>query len=131
MNTDPIADLLTRIRNAQKAGHPTVVVPASKTKEQILNVLQEEGYIERIVDEKDGAKKFYRVFLRYDSYGAPVIKEVRRLSKSGRRQYVTVEKIPFYRSGLGTIVVSTSKGMMTGQEAKRQHVGGELICAIF
>ena len=131
MNTDPIADLLTRIRNAQKAGHPTVVVPASKTKEQILNVLQEEGYIERVVDEKDGAKKFYRIFLRYDSYGAPVIKEVRRLSKSGRRQYVTVEKIPFYRSGLGTIVVSTSKGMMTGQEAKRQNVGGELICAIF
>ena len=131
MNTDPIADLLTRIRNAQKAGHPTVVVPASKTKEQILSVLQEEGYIERVVDEKDGVKKFYRVFLRYDSYGAPVIKEVRRLSKSGRRQYVSVEKIPFYRSGLGTIVVSTSKGMMTGQEAKRQNVGGELICAIF
>lgn len=131
MNTDPIADLLTRIRNAQKAGHPTVVVPASKTKEQILTVLQGEGYIERVVEDKDGAKKFYRIFLRYDNYGEPVIKEVRRLSKSGRRQYVTVEKIPFYRSGLGTIVVSTSKGMMTGQEAKRQNVGGELICAIF
>ena len=131
MNTDPIADLLTRIRNAQKAGHPTVVVPASKTKEQILTVLQSEGYIERVVEDKDGAKKFYRIFLRYDNYGEPAIKELRRLSKSGRRQYVTVEKIPFYRSGLGTIVVSTSKGMMTGQEAKRQNVGGELICAIF
>ena len=131
MNTDPIADLLTRIRNAQKAGHPTVVVPASKTKEQILSVLQGEGYIERVVEDKDGAKKYYRIFLRYDNYGEPAIKELRRLSKSGRRQYVTVEKIPFYRSGLGTIVVSTSKGMMTGQEAKRQNVGGELICAIF
>ena len=132
MITDPIADLLTRIRNAQNAGHKDVVVSASTKKRQILQVLLEEGYIERILEEGERASdKSYRVILRYDSCGVPVIRELKRLSKSGRRSYVQVADIPFYRSGLGTVIVSTSKGMMTGREAKRQNIGGELICSIF
>ena len=131
MNTDPIADLLTRIRNAQKAGHQTVNVPASNTKRQILDVMVEEGYIERVVSSEDGAKKTFKVFLRYNEDGVPGISRIRRYSRPGRRAYVEVEKIPFYKSGLGTVIVSTSKGMMTGREAKRQNIGGELICSIF
>ncbi len=131
MNTDPIADLLTRVRNAQRAGHQTVSVPFSKTKDSIVKVLLEEGYIESATVEQDGIKKNFRLVLRYTKMGTPVIKEIKRLSSSGRRVYVEVKDIPVFKSGLGTIIVSTSKGMMTGREAKRQNIGGELICSIF
>jgi small subunit ribosomal protein S8 len=131
MNTDPIADLLTRIRNAQKAGHQIVHVPFSKTKESIISVMLSEGYIEAVTTEVDGIRKNFRIVLKYTKTGSPVIKEIKRLSSSGRRLYVPVDEIPVFRSGLGTIIVSTSKGMMTGREAKRQKVGGELVCSIF
>ncbi|MDR2337468.1 MAG: 30S ribosomal protein S8 [Deltaproteobacteria bacterium] len=131
MNTDPIADLLTRIRNAQKAGHQIVYVPFSKTKESIISVLLSEGYIEAVTTETKGIKKNFRIVLKYTKTGRAVIKEIKRLSSSGRRLYVPVDKIPVFRSGLGTIIVSTSKGMMTGREAKRQNIGGELVCSIF
>ncbi|MCC6933657.1 MAG: 30S ribosomal protein S8 [Deltaproteobacteria bacterium] len=130
--TDPISDLLTRIRNAQTAGHKTVTVPASTKKMQIIQVLLAEGYIESVQqDEDDKGKKSFRIVLRYDNCGVPAIRELKRVSKSGRRAYVKVDEIPFYRSGLGTVIVSTSQGMMTGREAKRQNIGGELICSIF
>ena len=131
MNTDPIADLLTRMRNAQRAGHQVVHVPVSKTKKDVLSVLLSEGYIESVTTEGDGVKKNFRIVLRYTKMGTPVMKEIKRLSTSGRRVYVPVNEIPVVKSGLGTVIVSTSKGMMTGREAKRQNIGGELICSIF
>jgi small subunit ribosomal protein S8 len=131
MNTDQIADLLTRIRNAQKAGRQIVYAPFSKTKESIVLVLLSEGYIEAVTTETKGIKKNFRIVLKYTKMGRAVIKEIKRLSSSGRRLYVPVDEIPVFRSGLGTIIVSTSKGMMTGREAKRQNIGGELVCSIF
>ena len=132
MATDPIADLLTRIRNAAAAGHPTVSVPASKVKLQILRVLQEDGYIDRFDSVKDAASKpAIKIFIRYAGTGVPVIQEIKRLSTPGRRRYVSTDEIPRARGGLGVVVVSTSKGVMTDREARRQGIGGELICSVF
>ena len=114
MATDQIADLLTRVRNAQRAGHPAVAVPASKTKERVLKVLQDEGYIASFESAED-------------SDGKPL----RRMSRPGRRLYVGSDNIPVQRGGLGLVVVSTSKGMLSDREARRLGVGGELICAVF
>ena len=132
MAIDKIADLLTRIRNAQRAGHPTATIPASVTKESILKVLQQEGYVasyEKFKDAND--KPALKVYLRYLENKAPVIKEINRISKSGKRVYVNSEQIPSFKGGLGVLVVSTSKGMMSGTEAKKQGVGGEVICNVF
>jgi small subunit ribosomal protein S8 len=132
MVTDPIADLLTRIRNASRARHVTVTVPASKSKERVLNVLKEEGFVDRVDTFKDqSGKSFMKVFLRYDHAGAPVIREIRRLSKPGRREYVRKDQIPYHRGGLGTVIVSTSRGMLSDREARKLGVGGELICSVF
>ncbi len=131
MYTDPIADLLTRIRNAQIAKHQTVKVPASRTKERILKVLIDEGYIANVEEFKENNKRYLRVFLRYASDGTPVIKRLDRLSRAGRRAYVSFEDVPVYKSGLGTVIVSTSKGMISGREAREKKVGGELICSVF
>ena len=132
MVTDQIADLLTRIRNAQRVGHPTAAVPASRTKERILEVLQAEGYIEGFerVDE-EGGKANIKITLRYDTRGEPVIREIKRLSSPGCRKYVGKDAISSYRHGLGTVLISTSKGMLTDKEAKLQGVGGELVCSVF
>ncbi len=132
MFTDPIADLLTRIRNASTAGHPTVSVAASKTKERILNVLLDEGYIDRveqITGERN--KSTFKIYIRYATDGSPVIREIRRLSRPGKRVYVPTEKIPEFKGGLGLVVVSTSRGMLSDREARRQRIGGELICTVF
>ena len=132
MVTDQIADLITRIRNAQRVGHPTVTVPASNTKQNILDVLCREGYIVEFEKVDASTKKpSLKVHLKYDRRGEPVIKEIRRMSSPGRRQYVGKEAIPQYKSGLGTVVISTSKGMVTGKEAAKLGLGGELICAVF
>lgn len=132
MVTDPIADLLTRIRNAQKAGHPAVTIAASHAKERILTVLQDEGYIERVDADKDAeGRAQLKVLLKYTTAGRPVIKDLRRISKPGRRVYVSKEEIPAVRGGLGVIVVSTSRGMLSDREARKQGVGGELICSVF
>ena len=132
MTTDPIADLLTRIRNALAAGHLSVKVPVSKTKERILKVLLDEGYIDGFeVVEPEPGKKQFKIQLRYIADGRPVIQELTRLSKPGRRRYVGKSDIPRYRSGLGVVVVSTSKGMLSDVDARREGVGGELICAVF
>ena len=132
MVTDQIADLLTRIRNAQRVGHPTVTVPASSSKQRILDVLCKEGYLEKVEAEtSESNKPVLKVYLRYDSRGEPVIRELQRLSRPGRRFYVPCEKIPVHKSGLGTILISTSKGMVTGREAKTLGIGGELILSVF
>ena len=132
MNTDPIADLLTRIRNASDAKHPTVKVPASKSKKQILALLTDEGFVagyeER--DNEDGKPEF-KIALRFDNKGLPVIREIKRLSRPGKRVYVGREEIPRNRGGLGMVIVSTSKGMLSDQKARLEGIGGELICSVF
>ena len=132
MSTDQISDLLTRIRNAQKAGHPSATLPGSKTKERILKVLVEEGYIDRFEAFNDSDEKgLIKVYLRYSVDGRPAIKEVTRISTPGRRRYVPVDRIPVYKEGLGLVVVSTSKGMLSDKDARKIGVGGELICSVF
>jgi len=132
MVTDQIADLLTRIRNAHQAGFPSVKVPASKKKEAVIKVLQDEGYVASFEALKDESEKpIYKVHLRYMDNGTPVIREIKRLSKPGRRVYVGKDKIPVFRGGLGTIVVSTSKGVLSDRAARKEGVGGELVCSVF
>ena len=132
MVTDQIADLLTRIRNAQGAGHPTVMIPASTAKASILTLLREEGYVGEYEDTvDDGDKPALKVALKYAVDGAPAIKELKRLSTPGRRVYVGKDDIPRCRGGLGLVVVSTPKGMLSDREARRNGVGGELICSVF
>lgn len=132
MVTDAISDLLTRLRNAQKAGHPTLVTPGSKQRRAVLAVLQHEGYVARFEEvSEDKAKSKIKVYLRYDMDGKPAMKQIRRISRPGRRAYVTGEKIPTVRGGLGLVVVSTSKGMVSDREARKHGIGGELICSIF
>ena len=124
--TDPIADMLTRIRNAHMALHKEVKVPASKMKRAILDILQREGYIEKYEDEGREIK----VYLKYVK-GKPAITELKKISKPGRRIYVGVEDIPRVQNGLGICILSTSRGVLEGKEAKRSNVGGELICQIW
>lgn len=131
MVSDQIADLLTRIRNAQRAGHPAVSSPASKSKKMILELLEREGYIAGFEEEKLGAKSFFKVRLRYDEYGGPVIKELKRISRPGRRRYVGKDDIPKNHGGLGLVVVSTSKGVLSDQQARLEGIGGELVCSVF
>jgi small subunit ribosomal protein S8 len=132
MITDQIADLLTRVRNAQEAGHPAVAIPASKTKERILNLLCEEGYIARFEKGEDSSgKPQLKVFLKYDHRGEPVIREIKRLSSPGRRVYVDKNGIPRNRGGLGIVIVSTSQGMLSDTQARVAGLGGELVCSVF
>lgn len=132
MVTDQIGDLLTRIRNAQNAGHPTVVVPASKTKANILQVLRDEGYVASYQEAQDAdGKPQLRIHLRYDAQGIPAIRELKRLSRPGKRLYVPKDGIPWVKGGLGVVVISTSKGMMSDRKARTEGHGGELICSVF
>lgn len=132
MYSDTIADLLTRIRNAQIAGHRIVMVPASKMKESIVNALIEEGYLLKFDKVEDENKKpALKIYLKYLDIGTPVIKEIHRLSRSGRRVYVGKEEIPRFRAGLGTVLLSTPKGILCDREARREGIGGELICSVF
>lgn len=132
MVTDQIADLLTRVRNAQRAKHPTVRIPKSKTKRMILDLLLSEGYIAGIEEVESVTKKpELKVVLRYDELGQPTIRELKRISRPGRRMYVGKEDIPRDRGGLGVVVVSTSKGMLNDQQARKEGLGGELICSVF
>jgi len=132
MNTDPIADLLTRIRNASAVGHPSVSIPGSKKKEQILEVLKNEGYVRNYqVSEEEKGKPNILITLAYAQDGEASIKKIDRLSRPGIRKYVACEDIPRYRGGLGTVIVSTSSGMMSDQQAREKGIGGELICSVF
>lgn len=131
MVTDPIADMLIRIKNALQARHKTVVVPASKIKLEIARILKQEGYIEdyKYIDEKPQGK--IEIILKYDDQKRPVIVGVRRISKPGRRIYRGYKDLPKVLDGLGIAIVSTSKGIMTDHEARRLKVGGEVLCEIW
>jgi small subunit ribosomal protein S8 len=131
MLTDPIGDMLTRIRNAVMVKKKEVVVePASKLKMSILDVLKREGYIEGYKIEGEGVKKKIIVYLKYYQ-GKPVIQVIERVSKPGRRIYVGVDEIPKVYNGLGIAILSTPKGVLSDREAKKLRVGGELICKVF
>ena len=129
--TDPIADMITRIRNAQMRTLNTVTIPNSKFRARILDVLKEEGYISDykfLPDEKN--KGSLLVNLKYNN-GLPVIKEIKRISKPGRRIYTKADSIPKIQNGLGIAIVSTSKGVMTDNDARTKKIGGEIICRVF
>lgn len=128
--SDPIADLLTRIRNAQMAGLLTVTCPSSRIKQAILEVLKQEGYITGFSINDDLVKPELTVELKYHN-GKPVIEELRRGSRPGLRQYTGKDEIPEVRAGLGISVVSTNKGVMTDKAAKQAGVGGEVLCTVF
>ena len=132
MQTDPIADMLTRIRNAARARHARVELPASKLKIEIARVLKEEGYIStyKIVDESK-TRKALRVFLKYTSDRRSVITGLRRISRPGSRRYLSVSEIRPVVGGLGTSILSTPKGLMTGRAARKAGVGGELLCEVW
>ena len=126
---DPLGDLLTRIRNAQRRGRSTVQSPSSKLRAHVLEVLQREGYIRGFTEvEKDGRKELDIELKYYD--GSPVISEIRRVSKPGRRVYSAVRDLPLVRNGLGISVLSTPKGVMSDNEARTQNVGGEILCRV-
>ncbi|MDL2260302.1 30S ribosomal protein S8 [Deltaproteobacteria bacterium OttesenSCG-928-K17] len=129
--TDPIADLLTRIRNALIARHDRVDVPASKIKVAIVRILKDEGFIKNFKVSKDNKQGMIRVFLKYSDRSSPVINGLERISKPGRRIYQKAADITPVLSGLGVAIVSTSAGVMTDKEARRQNIGGEMICQIW
>ncbi|MEZ5986389.1 30S ribosomal protein S8 [Hyphomonas sp.] len=128
--SDPLGDMLTRIRNAQMRGMSTVVTPASKLRGRVLEVLMSEGYIRGYTEiEKDGHKNL-EIELKYYE-GQPVISEIKRVSKPGRRVYSSVSDIPLVRNGLGISILSTSKGVMSDNVARAENVGGEVLCRVF
>ncbi len=129
--TDPLGDMLTRIRNAQMRGKGKVSTPASKIRKNVLDVLQNEGYIRGYAQvEYDGGKAEIEIELKYYD-GSPVIKEIKRISKPGRRVYSSVGDLPRVHNGLGVSILSTSKGVMSDSEARNQNVGGEILCRVF
>lgn len=132
MQTDPIADLLTRVRNAAKARHPRVDLPASKLKVEIARILKEEGYIAsfKLVDETK-AKKTLRVFLKYTADKRSVITNLRRVSRPGCRVYVAKSEIKPVVGGLGVSILTTPKGLMTGRAARKAGLGGEVLCEVW
>ena len=129
--TDPVADLLTRIRNAYMAFHETLVVPHSRTREAVARILQEEGYLAgcEVVDEKPF--KSISITLKYVGDREPAIRSLRRISKPGRRVYVRKVEVPSVLGGLGINILSTSKGVLTGKKAQEEGVGGELLCEVY
>ena len=129
-NQDPIADMLTRIRNANRVGRKLVLINKSKICTGIAQVLKDEGYIEQFDVIDDGKQGQLRVKLKYSMAGEKVIHEIERLSKPGRRVYNKVEELPKVLNGMGIAVVSTSKGVMSDRKAREQNVGGELLCTV-
>jgi small subunit ribosomal protein S8 len=127
--TDPIADMLVRIRNAAAVGKQTVKMPSSKTKVAIANVLRDEGYIGELRVTENGAKAELEIVLKYFE-GKPVIEKLQRVSRSGLRQYRGKDAIPKVLGGLGVAIISTSKGIMTDVQARQQGVGGEVLCFV-
>lgn len=129
--TDPIADFLTRIRNASTAQHRWVEIPASKLKARMALILKAKGYIKDFILVEDGKQGMLRLYLKYQSDGRPVLYGLERVSKPGRRVYVKALKIPRVRNGLGLGILSTSQGVLTDKEAREQGVGGEYLCKIW
>ena len=129
--TDPIADLLTRIRNANTQKHETVDCPSSKMKVAIVDILANEGYIKGYQIIEDGKQNVIRMTLKYSPSGERVISGLKRVSKPGLRYYASADEMPRVLKGLGTAIVSTSKGIMTDKEARKQHIGGEVLCFVW
>jgi small subunit ribosomal protein S8 len=130
MTTDPIADMLTRIRNALKARHAKVDVPSSRLKTEVARILKEEGYILNYKMADEGGQKAIRIYLKYQVNNKPVISELSRISRPGCRVYVNRDEIPRVLGGLGINILTTPQGVMTGRDARKQGVGGEVLCQI-
>ncbi len=129
--TDPIGDMLTRIRNASSARHEKVLVPKSRLKIRIAEVLKEEGFIKDFVVHQDGVQGAITILLKYSADREPAISDIKRVSKPGLRRYVANDAIPRVLNGMGIAILSTSKGVMVDREARKQKVGGELICTVW
>ena len=132
MYTDPISDYLTRIRNANRAGHRVVTIPASNLKKEMTKILFDQGYILSYKFEDDNAQGTIKIALKYDkATKEPVIKKLQRISKPGLRKYSGADELPRVLNGLGISIVSTSHGVMTGKQAQRDNVGGEVLCYVY
>jgi small subunit ribosomal protein S8 len=129
--TDPIADMLTRIRNALQARHPKVDVPASRLKTDIAKILKDEGYIANYKLTEDGAQKSIRIYLKYTPANVPVISQIERVSRPGCRVYVGSKSVPRILGGLGINILTTPRGVMTGSTARKENVGGEVLCQVW
>jgi len=129
--TDPLADMLTRIRNANTAKHSKVDIPASKIKVSLAKILKSEGYIRNYKLLKDQGHGILRIYVKYDEVNQGVITGIKRVSKPGRRVYVKKKDIPFVLNGMGVAVLSTSKGVFADREARKENVGGEHLCSIW
>ncbi len=129
-STDPIADMLTRIRNGLRARHQRADMPASKLKIEIARILKEEGFISNFKIAEEGKKRVLKVFLRYDNDGESVISNIERVSKPGRRVYIGATEVPKVLGGLGINILTTPSGVMTGKNARKSRVGGELLCNV-
>ena len=128
--SDPVADMLTKIRNAAQARHEKVDIPVSKLKLEIVKILKNEGYIKNFKKVQEDNKSVIRIFLKYDEENAPVIHGLEKISKPGRRVYSSYKDLPRVYNGYGTVIVSTSSGVTTGKKATEKQVGGELVCTI-
>ena len=131
MNTDPIADLLTRIRNAQLAGHKVVSIPSSNLKKKITEILHDQGYISNYKYYSDNFQGTIKIALKYDRFKMPAIRKLVRISKPGLRKYVGSNKVPRVINGLGIAILSTSKGVITDKKARELKIGGEVLCHIY
>lgn len=129
--TDPIADMLTRIRNACQAKHPRVDVPASNLKTEIARILLKGGFVERVKLVKDEKQGFLRIYLKYDGANRTPISGLRRVSRPGLRKYVKKNELPRVQGGYGTAIISTSRGVVTDKEARKLGLGGEVLCEIW
>jgi small subunit ribosomal protein S8 len=129
--SDPVADMLTRVRNGIRARHARVEMPSSKLKVELARILKDEGYIGNYKVAEEGKKKVLRINLRYDTEGLSVISALERVSKPGRRVYVGKDEVPKVLGGLGVAILTTPQGVMTGKAARRAGVGGELICNVW
>ena len=131
MHQDPIADMLTRIRNANIVSHPTVEMPSSKLKVALAKLLKEEGFIADYSERVEGHFKYLTVVLKYDELNKPVITNLRRISKPGLRNYCKAKNLPQVLGGLGIAIVSTSKGLLTDRKARKENLGGEILCYVY
>jgi small subunit ribosomal protein S8 len=131
MVSDPIADMLTRIRNAMQARHAKVDVPGSKLKLEIARILKEEGYVLNYKQGDEGSKRVIKIYLKYNPNNTPVISHLERESKPGRRVYVASNEIPRVLGGMGINILTTPSGVMTGRTARKQGIGGELLCSVW
>jgi small subunit ribosomal protein S8 len=129
--TDPVADLLTRIRNASRAGHESVDIPGSRLKLEVVKILAQEKFVRGYQFIQDETQGVIRVFLKYGAKREPVLKQLQRISKPGLRVYAPADRIPRVQNGMGIAILTTSKGLLPDRECRRQHIGGEVICYVW